>query len=312
VAFRLRRSHSIDRDVRRIADHQLQLAIVGMRTVGTRTRDASVHEARRRIKKVRALVLLVGPALEGPHRRTRRRLRTVTRLLGVITDADAVIDTVGRLGRRYPGELPRRMLASIRKELVRRCGRIDRRVAATHGLRACARIVRAERRRVRDWRLKEHGFGAVATGLEKSVFRAARAMTRAAAHPTAHNVHAWRRCVKVHWFQVRLLEGRCGDALAAWEHDLELLDGYLGEYHDSALLQRVLVTEPLLGRQETARALRLLRRYQHEIRREAQRLAAQIYEETPRQFVKRVKRLWRSADKAGAAPMAPAAWPKAA
>ncbi len=100
---------------------------------------------------------------------------------------------------------------------------------------------------------------------------------------------------KDHWFQVRVIEGRCGDELIAWQRGLEALDGCLGEYHNCVLLEQVLMTDAMVARDQIARSIRLLRRYQHDLRREAKNLAAQVYTERPRQFVNRVRRLWRSA-----------------
>jgi hypothetical protein len=137
-------------------------------------------------------------------------------------------------------------------------------------------------------------------------------MTLALAHPTVDHYHAWRRRVKDHWFQTRLLDGRCGGELVAIERGLEALDGCLGEYHNCALLQHALITEALLPREDTARTLRVVRRYERELRRQAEHLGAQMYSETPRAFVARVKRLWRSAKDAPLSAPMRASWPRAA
>jgi hypothetical protein len=121
-------------------------------------------------------------------------------------------------------------------------------------------------------------------------------MAVARAHPTAEHYHAWRRRVKDHWFQVRLLEGRCGDRLLGDERRLETLDGHLGEYHDCALLETVLVAGTALPPDDASHMLRLLKRYQLGLRQKAQSQGAQIYSETPRQFVKHVERAWRLAN----------------
>ena len=55
------------------------------------------------------------------------------------------------------------------------------------------------------------------------------------------------------------------------------------------------MTDAMVAREQIARSIRLLRPYQHDLRREAKNLAAQVYTERPRQFVNRVRRLWRSA-----------------
>jgi hypothetical protein len=223
-----------------------------------------------------------------------------------------MVAMVARLRQQLPGALAPRTFVALRKGLVNRAARIDRLAAAGCVLESGARILSAERRRVQRWRLRAHGFRAVAAGLESIVRAARRARGRAVAHPTVDNHHAWRRRVKDHWFQVRLLEGRCGDELIAWQQGLEALDGCLGEHHDCVLVQQVLVGERLLPRDETAGMLRLLRGYQRALRRDAHNLAAQLYAETPRQVVRRVRRLWRTERHAAAAAETRASWPRAA
>jgi hypothetical protein len=120
-------------------------------------------------------------------------------------------------------------------------------------------------------------------------------MKRAFAEPTADRYHAWRRSVKDLWLQVRLVEGRCANRLQAVERGLAALDDDLGEIHNVVLLEQILATEALGSRADSAQCLRLLRRYQLELRREARVLGAKTLADTPRAFLRRVKRAWRRA-----------------
>ena len=65
----------------RLADQQLLLAIELMRGCGNLADARALHTACRHIKKVRALMRLVQPALRGPNRPTHKTLRALTRLL---------------------------------------------------------------------------------------------------------------------------------------------------------------------------------------------------------------------------------------
>jgi hypothetical protein len=69
----------------------------------------------------------------------------------------------------------------------------------------------------------------------------------------------------------------------------------LGEYHDCVLLETFLVAGTALPADDAFHVLRLVRRYQRSLRQKAQSEGAQIYNEAPRQFVKRVERAWRLA-----------------
>ena len=154
-------------------------------------------------------------------------------------------------------------------------------------------------KRVKSWKLSEDGFRAIAPGLKDSVRRAREGMVTAWLHPNASNHHTWRRHVKNHWFHVRLLQGRCNGGLQPYQHQLEALDGVLGEYHNVVLLREVLVTDQFVSREETARCLRVVAQYQRVLRRHAEALGVRIYSERPRRFVRRVRTLWRNAPRGG-------------
>lgn len=312
MPYRLKAQAAIAGEVKRIASKQLTLAIEELRAVGDRQSDNAVHEARRHVKKVRALLRLMRPALGDGYDVDTRRMRTANRMLAPIADGRAVVDTLARLSRKSLASPSRRALGAIRAVLNERAARIDRQAELDRVLPKVARILRLEDRRVAGWRLRARGFRALAPGLEASVRRARKAMAQAAARPTTEHYHAWRRRVKDLWFQVRLLEERCGDALLPEQQRLEELDGLLGEYHNVALLEEILTTEVLLSRPMTARSLRLLRRDLAELRHRATLLGLQIFKEKPKSFVRRIKRLWRAARTVGRATPKETRWPSAA
>ena len=99
MGYRLHPGRPIQDEVRRIADRQLEEAIAGLRTVGDPESDDDVHAARRHIKKIRALLRLVRPALGDRYDSVNRRLRTVNRLLAPVADGQAVVATLAQICR---------------------------------------------------------------------------------------------------------------------------------------------------------------------------------------------------------------------
>jgi len=310
--YRLKPRHSIASEVRHIVDKQLGLAVRKLRATGDERSDDAVHEARRHVKKVRAVLRLVQPALGDIYYTANRRMRAATRMLAPIADGRSVVDTVANLQRRCSTRLPRGTLASIRSVLLECAARIDRRAEIDRVLPRAAGILRIGRSRLASLTLNARGFQAIAPGLEKSVRRARKAMKRAIAHPTADAYHTWRRRAKDLWFQMRLLEGRCNDSLLADQRGLEALDGCLGELHNVVVLERVLMKEALIARGDAARCLRLTHRYRAYLRRRAATLGRLVCREKPRQFVRRIRREWDSAKAADPAAKRRARWLRAA
>jgi len=293
VGFRLKTGQAVSSEVRRIVLRQLDRAVDELTKIGDPESDEAIHDARRRVKKIRAIIRLVRPVLDRAHR-ADPALRRVSKLLAPVADGQGVIDTLNQLLRRYRTQMPRRTATAIRADLVARSRRIDLKAAKEHVLEKARRTLRAETRKVKDWRLSAEGFSALSPGLKASVRRAREAMVAAWLKPTAQHHHTWRRHVKNHWFHVRLLSARCGNRLQPYQRQIEALDGVLGEYHNLVLLHEVLVGDTALPPREVTRCLRIVERYQRELRRHAQILGIRIYSEKPRRFVRRVKALWQA------------------
>jgi hypothetical protein len=294
MGYLLRAERPIAREVRRIADKQLAAAVADLATAESSRRDAAIHSVRRHVKKVRALLRLVRPALGDAYGVSNRRLRRANQLLAPIADGRAVMKTIARLRRKYRRHVDVGTLAAVRAALVDRITRVARRTAVNHLLPRVSTVLTVERARVGSWTLNARDFGAVESGLERSMRQARRAMRRALRHPTGENFHVWRQRVKDLWFHTRLLEARTGGHLTDLERRLDALDGWLGESHNVVVLEQVLAEETPLSRGGTAASLRLLRRDQQDLRRHAAALGGRVLEEKPRPFVRRVRRLWRA------------------
>jgi hypothetical protein len=294
MGYRLEPGQPVADEVRRIAAHQLELAIARLTAAGDDTHDGSVHTARRHIKKVRALIRLVRPAHRRRYRSVDRRLRTVNRMLAPIADAQATVAMMARVAWRDGGELPADVGARLRASVVRRESMAYEDAALTDAFETVAALLRAERDAVGEWRISQTGFRVIASGLERTARASRRAMVTALASSRVEDYREWRQRVKAHWLQVRLLTGRCGNGLALDERRLEALDGYLGDCRNCAILRQILTSDSLLDRADAALGLRAVRRYERGLRRCARRLGTAIYDETPRDFVTRVERLWNS------------------
>jgi hypothetical protein len=189
MPYRLTPGRPIDREVRRTIDRQLELALRNLSGLGGRRRDKATHGARRHIKKIRALLRLFQPSPGRSARQAHQRLRAVSRLLAPIADAEAVVDTLARIGTRYRADFPRRTYAAVHNGLLRIEHRTRQKAAGARVLDKAMRLLRAEQQRSGLWRLDESGFRAVAPGLKESVRRTHRAMERALRHPTYARYH---------------------------------------------------------------------------------------------------------------------------
>ena len=296
MAYRLKHDQPIANEIKRVIMRQFELATTELKDIGDPRSDAAIHSARRRVKKVQAAILLARPSLGSKFRPLHHRLRRAIRLLAPVADGQGLVHALDELADRYRADFSPSVFDTIRSGLIEREARLDRKAKVDRVLQRVTATIRKERGRVNRWRLRGCGFRQLADGLEISFRRARTAMGAAMRHPTAHNHHRWRRRVKDHWLHVRLIEGRCGNRLMPYQRRLEALDECLGQYHNFALLHGILLTDPFVSRQETARRLRLIRRYQAELRHRAKSLGARLYDERPDHYVRRVRALWQLAN----------------
>jgi CHAD domain-containing protein len=295
VAYTLRPGQAAAGDIRRILDAQLRLAIASLRDVHGPDDAGRVGEARRHVKKARAVARLVRPVTPRSHRAVERRLRRVSRMLGPIADGEALVGAFAVLRPALRALVPPREIAAMRSNLAEREAWVDHTARIEYVAREATRQLRKERARVKALTLRAREWDAVAPGLEDIVRAARRAMRRAGDGGDAERLHTWRRRVKAHWLALRVIEGRCGRRLAAERRRVETLDGLLGDFNNGAILQDVLVAERIGSRRATAACLRVLRRRDAALRRDAMALGREVYLEPASQVTARIGEQWHAA-----------------
>jgi CHAD domain-containing protein len=112
--------------------------------------------------------------------------------------------------------------------------------------------------------------------------------------PSPENYHRLRKRVKDHWYHLRLLENLWSRIMKASEKSLKDLESWLGNDHNLFVLRTRLVAEPAFyGKQKDVDlTLKLIDKYQKELREQSLSLAERIFDEKPADFTRRMKHLW--------------------
>src|SRR6516165_1296521 len=160
MAFQLKADQPVSSEIRRIVVKQLELATSELKSIGDPESNEAIHAARRRIKKIRAVIRLIEPVLNKASREADKRLRDVNRMLAPVADGHEIVETLKHLGQKYGGGLGPRTVALIRAGLVDREERTDRKIQSDGVLQTAADALRAERKTVGRWRLTSDGFDA--------------------------------------------------------------------------------------------------------------------------------------------------------
>jgi CHAD domain-containing protein len=295
MAYRLEREEAVSAGLKRVLSEQIESAGDYLSGKKKTTRDEAIHTARKSIKKVRATLRLARKDM-GESQREHARLRDTAARISEFRDAFAIIATFDALKKKYRKEAGGTKLNSIREGLARRRRESARDEDTGPVLKAAAEALRKTSKRAAKWRLKSEGFAAIGPGLEETYREGRRAVAAARKEGSAENLHLLRKRVKDHWYHVRLLEGLWAEMMNAYEKSLNDLETWLGDDHNLTVLRDKITAEPgFYGkRQDVALAFDLIARYQKELREKALPLAERIYEEKPREFTRRIKRLWNT------------------
>jgi CHAD domain-containing protein len=288
MAYRLRREESVTHGLRRLARKELASARESLGRSGPA--DESIHETRKSIKKVRAIVELIdsddGRGLGG----CRKRLRRVNRALSRLRDADAMpqaLDNLEKLGAR----VDEHTLARLRRQL-RAHQQTTAAEAADAGVWARAdRTLRRVRRDAKGWRPAHHGFGALAAGIRTTLTQGRKALERAQKRRRAADFHEWRKRLKALRHQLRLLEG-CSADVRQDVRRLHAAERRLGEDHNVAVLCAVLATDGSPADLEPLRQTAV--RYQDDLRKRALDDAAPFYARSRGDYVRQLERAWKA------------------
>ena len=262
------------------------------------TPDArAIHDTRKALKRLRALVRLLRAELGEPqYEREHAILRDAARRLAGARDAEVMVDTLDALLQRHPRKLGRRRpLIELRKRLV-----AEREEAARHALgdRATRGEVVCElsglRERVRYWELAERGgMALVESDLRRLYCQGRDRMHRVGRSSIgrgkgdARDAHEWRKRVKDLRYAAEIL------GLRPIARRADQLGELLGEEHDLVVLAGLLPPPgrgPFKGKRGKRARKALLERIarrRRRLRRRALREGERLYRRKPKKFARR-------------------------
>jgi CHAD domain-containing protein len=294
--YRIGRDERIPDGIARIAQGRIGHAIDQLRGSTKSSPEEAVHEARKDMKKLRALLRLVrGEVGDETYRHENAHFRAAARELAGVRDADVMLATLDDLEERFPQDLPADAAGGLRQALE-----AHKSTAATDARAEAASVVvellREARGRVAQWPLERDGFEAVHDGLRR-IYRQGRRDWRAAhANPTPEAFHEWRKRVKDLWYHCLILEEAWEPVMTALADEAHELADRLGDDHDLAvLLAWALEHATALDGMERVRAFEeVVQRRREQLQAEAFVLGERLYADTPGVFVERIERWWRA------------------
>ena len=237
MAFRFTPSESVEAGMRRIAIEQIEGVLAETQDPDADLRQR-VHAARRRSKRVRALLRLVRPAF-AHYRDENGAVRDAAAALSSSRDADVTVNTLkGVLNdldqKQRAGLLP--LLEWVQTRAREEVGT----PATAQTLDAFRTEMEALKTRAIGWSLEREGFGALGEGLADTYAAMRRTMARARRTGKPDDLHAWRKHAKYHMYHLSLLREAAQDVLRSPREAASELADQLGDHHDLVVLAEVL------------------------------------------------------------------------
>jgi CHAD domain-containing protein len=294
MAFRFKLAEPFEEGVRRIAREQIERAQSQLKGSGDPV--VAVHETRKSMKRLRALLRLVRPALgESAFREENARLRDIGADLSSTRDRHVLLETVVKLEAN--SSLARKGLGQVMRDVLHVSnGREDPAAEAAAIKQALSRLVEAKKR-FAQLRLEGKGFEVVGAGLEACYRKARRSFHGAYAEPSDEGFHEWRKGTQQHWrhmvlfsrawsgcFNARIAEARALSQLLGDDHDLALLVGFVQAEKGSALDAAQVTAIEKLARQR-----------QEELRAVAHPRGVRLFSEGARSLRRRMAAYWDAA-----------------
>jgi CHAD domain-containing protein len=292
MTYRFKLQEPIAEGVRRIGLEQIDMAAAKLASKDDV--PAAIHDARRCLKRLRALLRVIRPGLaEAVYRREMERLVDIGRQLSGARDLFVMQQTLDKLESRF-GVLPEGGTERLRKLLARGHGH-SRRSGSDGRRQALLRLGQARRLftgRAASGIELEH----VVDGLELAYRKARKAFRAAYGEPSDESFHAWRKRVQLHWRHMALLSRCWPEALSARAAEAKELSQLLGEDHDYAVLRAFCGEQATLLEPGDVVALTAhCQTCQGELRAEARPRGDRLFAERPGDLKERVTLYWTSA-----------------
>ena len=236
MSYRFRRKETIRDAFRRIVQQQTAGIVAHLADQGPDIAER-IHDTRRRIKKLRALLRIVWAELEkGCAEREDNILRDIARELSKSRDASVVLDTFEPLATEIVGG----GIQPIRTLLKNAETRTRTRALTPEKLASFATRVRTCGHRLALCTFEADGWIVVGPSIIHSYrqTRALRSMIKK--EPAPELIHQWRRQSKRLLDQLTLLRKALPKALAQLTVRLRKFTELLGEHHDLHLLRLTL------------------------------------------------------------------------
>lgn len=293
--YRLRAGEAIPDGIRRVVGGQLAAAADELAGVNEADLGPAVHNARKRIKRVRAALRLSRGAVgERTYVLENTELRAIAARLSAARDARVLSETLAVLEEQFAADLPRGATATLRARLHDEHERALEALQAEEVTSTTIEALADAGARTADWEFASGDFAALEPDLRRIYRRGRKRLRAACAEPSAENLHDCRKRVKDLWHAAQLLRPARPKRMKRLSRRAHALANLLGDHHDLSVLRDYVEVHPHHF-QDTSRdaLLAVIDRQRDALRRSALKLGRDVYKLPPKRFATDIELGWR-------------------
>jgi CHAD domain-containing protein len=298
MSFELRADESLRKSLHRIVRKQLGDALKELTEPRPGPRDVVVHDARKALKRVRAVVRLVRPVLgEKAFQRENTCFRDAARPLTEVRDARILVETLDKLTEHFKEHILGESFSDVRKSLQAQLREVRRRVLDQQNAFAVAAApIRRERDGVKEWMNVPNRWRSVGLGLRETYRRAKESFKVAKADPTDERLHEWRKQSKYLFYQLEILRPLWTKRMDEMVQEADQVGQLLGEDHDLVVLRQMVNagSEKVGDDGDRETLLALIDRRRDKVQQEALLLGERFFQDKVSDFARRFSGYWKT------------------
>ncbi len=301
MPYRLKTGESVQDGIRRVLSEQIERALGELADTNLGRAD-TIHQVRKRCKKIRAALRLVRPALGKAYSKENAWYRDAARRIANVRDTEAMLETCDALGEHFAGQMDQEILRPIRLRLeTRKRTQMDDTDRIDTLLQDFESAMVTGRKRAASLSIKGDGEEAALAGMRGTYARARDAMEAAYDNPAPETFHEWRKRVKYHWYHMRLLRDAWPAGVQVRRDEADALGTLLGDHHNLCVLRAwVLNDRASIAKQEVlTNFIELVDTWTAQIERESKPLGGRLFAEKPKHLARRFAvyfRIWSEED----------------
>ena len=295
MGYEIRAQHAIPEELLRIWKADLHFAVKELSR--TRQVESGIHQARKALKRTRALVRLVrDPLGYEQYKAANICYRDASRKVSELRDLAATQDTLNKILKRYPRKSVSVGVSAASREIAgwQKAARDHMRGQDELRKTAVAELTTGLAN-LPTWHNPQDDFSWIASSLERVYERGQNALALSLANPDPHVLHDWRKRVKYLWHQLQLLHLCWPEMMNPHTEELHRLSDLLGDDHDLAVIEEFILSNKLMQGRVVGKTalLHAIREYRESLVLLYFPLGKKLYQADPEVFTNQISFYWK-------------------